>query len=112
MINLIQSPSGSITVNSLNKNLSNNLKKYNIDMSVSFLELFNDNYQNNNIIHIPREYEITKIDERSSIYGSYDDERYEEFIKEGLFFINKYNNTDYCNKDNQKLLLISEKCKF
>ena len=107
-----QSPSGSITVNSLNKNLSNNLKKYNIDMSVSFLELFNDNYQNNNIIHIPREYEITKIDERSSIYGSYDDERYEEFIKEGLFFINKYNNTDYCNKDNQKLLLISEKCKF
>ena len=38
-------------------------------MNIPYYEMFNDNYQNNNIIHIPREYEITKIDERSSIYG-------------------------------------------
>ena len=107
-----QSPTAVIQIKNLNKKYYNNLRKYNINMNIPYYEMFNDNYQNNNIIHIPREYEITKIDERSSIYGYYDDERYEEFIKEGLSIINKYNNTDYCNKDNQKLLFISEKCKF
>ena len=107
-----QSPTSVQGLNNLNKKLSDNLKKYNIFMSIPDYEIFTDYYQNNNITHIPREYEITKIDERSSIYGYYDDERYEEFIKEGLSIINKYNNTDYCNKDNQKLLLINDKCKF
>jgi len=107
-----QSPTAVIQIKNLNKKYYNNLRKYNINMNIPYYEMFNDNYQNNNIIHIPREYEITKIDERSSIYGKYNDERYEEFIKEGLKIINKYNNTDYCNKDNQKLLLINDKCKF
>ena len=85
-----------------------NLLKYNITMRATFYASYNESYQNNSIFHIPREYLINPIDERSNIFGRYDDSRYNEFINQSKIIIDKYKNE--CNKDNKNLLLKSDSC--
>ena len=103
-----QSPSGSM--GEVNRILISNLNKYGITMDITIGESFNDNFQNENNIKIPREYIINPIDERSSIYNKYNDDKYNEFINEGLRIINKYKIE--CNPKNKKLLLLSDSCLF
>ena len=85
-------------------------------MKVSFLATFNDSYQNKSenslgtYNHIPREYIINPIDERSNIYGPYSEERYTEFIKEDKSIFKKYK-TQY-NPKNKNLLLKNDLCIF
>ena len=82
---------------------------YNISSRVSFAATYNDNFQNESNFINPREYINNSIDERSKIYGYYTDERYDEFINEGLRIIKKYETE--CNSDNNNLLLHNDKCK-
>ena len=103
-----QSPSASMS--EINSIFVSNLKKYGIEIEITIGESFNDNFQNENNIKIPREYIINPIDERSNIYDKYDDSRYEEFINEGLRIVNKYKSE--CNSNNKKLLLINDECQF
>ena len=84
------------------------LKDHNIYSRVSFGATYNDNYQNNTNFTNPREYMKEFIDERSNIFGYYTDERYDEFIDEGLKIIKKYETN--CNPDNKNLLLYNDKC--
>ena len=85
------------------------LMNYNISSRVSFAATYNDNFQNESNFINPREYINNSIDERSKIYGYYTDERYDEFINEGLRIIKKYETE--CNSDNNNLLLYNDKCK-
>ena len=104
-----QSPS---TVSTYN-NDSNiiNLKKYNIIVNgITIHESFNDSFINKNVTPIPREYLINPIDERSKIFGQYNDNRYQEFINEGLRIFKKYESE--CNNDNPNLVLLNDSCKF
>ena len=86
------------------------LKKYNIIMSTSFAATYNYSYQNDSILHIPREYLINPIDERSNIFGRYDDSKYDDFVKFGKQIFEKYKTE--CNKDNKRLLLKNDSCRF
>ena len=86
------------------------LKLFNLSLFVTLEESYDDSYLNNNILHIPREFLINLIDERSNIYGEYFDEKYFDFVNYGLNIVNKYKNE--CNFENKNLLLISDECKF
>ena len=85
------------------------LENLNISARVSFAATYNDSYQNESEnFKKPREYIDNLIDKRSEIYGYYRDERYEEFITEGLKIIKEYKIK--CNPDNNNLLLYNDKC--
>ena len=103
-----QSPSSVVAYNDSN---IINLKKYNIIVNgITTLETFNDSYINKTVNPIPREYLINPIDERSQIFGKYNDDRYKEFIKEGKRIFKKYQTE--CNNDNPNLVLLNDSCKF
>ncbi len=103
-----QSPSSVVAYNDSN---IINLKKYDIIVNgITTQETFNDSYINKTGNPIPREYLINPIDERSQIYGKYNDNRYEEFIKEGKRIFKKYQTE--CNNDNPNLVLLNDSCKF
>ena len=107
-----QSPSMVITNYSTNFLLDDDieiLKYFNIYLAATFSPSYNDKYQNNSLLQIPREFTIELIDERSSIYGSYDDTRYDEFIEEGLRIFKHYNHS--CNPNHTNLLYKSD-CLF
>ncbi len=88
-----------------------NLKKYDIRMRTTFGASYNYSYQDNNkSFHIPREYTINLIDERSTIYGKYRDDRLNVFINEAKRIFKKYNES--CNPNNLNLLLKNDKCKY
>ena len=59
---------------------------------------------------IPREYTFDPVDERVDIYSECNDDLYEEFIKQGKAIHDKYNNGNYCNSKNPKLLLHVDNC--
>ena len=77
-------------------------------LSIPIGASYNDSYQSS--LKIPREYTVEKIDERSNIYGKYNDDRYLEFVNEGKRIFKKYLNE--CNPDNLNLLLKNDKCSF
>ena len=107
-----QSPSMVITNYSTNFLLDDDieiLKYFNIYLAATFSPSYNDKYQNNSLLQIPREFTIELIDERSTIYGSYDDTRYDEFIEEGLRIFKHYNHS--CNPNHTNLLYKSD-CQF
>ena len=86
------------------------LKLNNITVeSITYAETFNDSYQVKNITLIPREYTLNPIDERSNIFGFFEESKFDLFIDESLRILKKYETQ--CNKDNQNLLLLSDKCK-
>ena len=104
-----QSPS---SVKTFNNDLNIiNLILYGIYVyGITIDEIYNDSYINKNITPIPKEYLINPIDERSNIYGFYNDNRYLEFINEAKRIFRKY---EYeCNPDNKNLVLLDDHCKF
>ncbi len=87
------------------------LNKYGIKVEgITSGETFSDRYINKKKTPIPREYLIYPIDERSNIYGKYNDNRYNEFINEAKRIFNKYKKE--CNPDNKKMVLYNSYCKF
>jgi hypothetical protein len=108
-----QSPSSVVTLDVLfpkDENVITLKTKYNIRIGCTFGASYDHSYQNKSKLHFPREYTINPIDERSLIYGSYDDSRYLEFVNEGKNIIEKY--ITKCNPDNLNLLLKNDSCKF
>ena len=61
-------------------------------------------------INVPGEFDFMPIDERSSIYSTYNDEDYNIFKTEAFKFFDKYKTK--CFKNNKKFTLISEECKY
>ena len=68
-------------------------------------------YQENTKDQIPMEYSFDPVDYRVDIYSPYSDDIYNDFIQEGLKIHKKFNEDNYCNSKNQKLLLHDEICK-
>jgi hypothetical protein len=86
-----------------------NLEKLNFHIGgVTSAETFDDSIYGPN--PIPREYAFDPIDERVDIYSVYNDDLYEEFIKQGKMIHNKYNKENYCNPRNEKLLFHIDNC--
>ena len=94
-----------------NDYIMNNLNEYGIELfEITYQESFNDSYINKNETPIPRDFIINPIDERSNIYGIYDDDKYIEFVNEAKRIFEKYKTE--CNSDNKNMVLLSDKCKF
>ena len=53
---------------------------------------------------------MNPVDYRVDIYSSYSDDVYDEFIEKGKEIHKKFNEDNYCNSKNEKLLLHDEKC--
>ena len=110
------SPSSILTqdvLKALEANGLNDLDKYKYNFIITGSQTF---YTPNNFNN-PLEYEVTPVDERVNVYindtsSSYYrmnyKEYYEPFINESLRIIEKYKTQ--CNKDNPKLLLVTEEC--
>ena len=73
-------------------------------------ETFDDSINNDN--PIPREYHMIPVDDRVNIYSYYTDDLYNKFIEEGKKIHKKFNEKNYCNSKNDKLLFHSESCTF
>ena len=92
-----------------NLDVYKNLKYFNFYISqITTAETFDDSVYGPN--PIPREYALDPVDERVDIYSKYNDDLYEEFIKYGKEIHDKYNNGNYCNSKNEKLLLHVNNC--
>ena len=86
-----------------------NLEKLNFHIEqITAGESFDDSIYGPN--PIPREYAFDPVDERVDIYSLYNDDLYEEFIKQGKTIYNKYNKENYCNPKNEKLLFHIDNC--
>ena len=57
-------------------------------------------------------FKVTKPDEITNIYHFYDDNHYDEFIKEAKEIFEKYNEKQECNKDNKNLVYEMNTCTF
>ena len=77
-------------------------------IQITSKEVFNDLYQKGN--PIPREYQLNPVDDRVDIYSKYSDELYEKFINEGKNIHKKFNEQNYCNSKNKKLIFHDDKC--
>ena len=77
-------------------------------IGLTVTEIFNDFYQQGN--PIPREYQLNPVDYRVDIYSKYSDELYEKFINEGKNIHKKFNEENFCNSNNKKLILHDENC--
>jgi len=96
-----QSPSAVHTFNGTD--VYNNLKDSGFEIiGTTFFESFNYSCFDKN--PTPREYLIHPVDERVNIYQNYDDSLYDKFISEAKRIFKKYNDDQYCNPDNLKLL--------
>ena len=81
-------------------------KLYNLGIfveQVTVAESFDDSVYEEN--PIPREYALDPVDYRVNIYSSYSDNLYMKFIEEGKKIHKKFNEENYCNPKNDKLLL-------
>ena len=95
-IDASQSDSG---VMSLGQNLIGNML---FRASITSIEIFNDLYQGGN--PMPREYQLNPVDDRVDIYSKYSDELYEKFVTEGIKIHKKFNEQNYCNSNDKKLI--------
>ena len=78
---------------------------------LTFGETFGDCFKSPN--PIPREYTMIPIDYRIDIYSFYSDDLYDEFIEEGKKIHKQFNQNNFCNYKNSKLLLHNDvKCKI
>ena len=73
------------------------------------MEYFNRTDKENQL-NIPLEFQINEIDERFEFFSSYNDGDYNTFVTKAKNIIKNYKT--YCNSDNKKLLLLSNKCQF
>lgn len=87
------------------------LKNKNIIVqSITCIESFSDIYLSRNYSFVPREFDKNLIDERSNIFGEYNDLKYDNFINESKRYLNKYINN--CNDENLNLVLLNDSCDF
>ena len=92
-----------------NTDISEKLEKLGFVVSImTFIEVFDDSYQAE--FRFPREYKMVPVDYRVDIYSFYSDDVYDEFIEKGKQIHRKFNEDNYCNFNNQKLLLHDERC--
>ena len=77
-------------------------------IGLTVIEVFNDLYQQGN--PIPMEYQMNPVDYRVDIYSIYSDELYEKFINEGNNIHKKFNEQNYCNSNNKKLIFHDDNC--
>jgi hypothetical protein len=82
------------------------------ELGVKFSQIcITNNYLNYNKLKVPEEFNIMPVDEITNIYESYDGiNNYDLFINVGKKILEKYKNE--CNKDNNKLTLFNQNCKF
>ena len=73
-----------------------------IRIGMTNAEIFNDLYQAGN--PIPREYQLNPVDDRVDIYSTYSDDIYQKFIDEGKKIHKKFNEDNYCNSNDTKLI--------
>ena len=73
-----------------------------ITIGITNAEIFNDLYQGGN--PIPREYQLNPVDDRVDIYSEYSDDLYQKFIDEGKKIHKKFNEDNYCNSNDTKLI--------
>ena len=73
------------------------------DIYLTTGEVFDDSFAKEN--PIPMEYTINPIDYRVDIYSEYNDNIYDDFIDEGKNIFSKFNEQNYCNSKNKKLVL-------
>ena len=86
------------------------LKKYGFIVDrITFAESYNF-HQINVKDQIPREYSLDPIDFRFNFYSDYSDEKYDDFIKEGLKIHKMLNEDKKCNSKNDILFLDDDKC--
>ena len=91
--------------------ISKNLSNLGFSLrSITYIEVFNDDYKNKfkNKTLIPREYTMIPIDYRVENYSVYSDDILDDFIEEGKKIHKKFNEENYCNYNNKKLLLNAE----
>ena len=70
-----------------------------------------NNYLNYDNLKVPEEFHVMPVDEVTQIYESFDEEKnYNLFIDTAKTIFKKYETE--CNKDNNKLTLFNENCKF
>ena len=89
--------------------LYKNLTDLGFSARVTLGESFDDSVYGKN--PLPREYAFDPVDYRVDIYSTYSDDLYMKFIEEGKKIHKKFNEENYCNGKNDKLLLHSDKCK-
>ena len=95
------SPSAVVSFNG--SDIYNNLLDNGFEIiGTTYFESFNYTYQKEN--PIPREYLIHPVDVRVNIYQNYDDSLYDKFVSEAKKIFKKFNEENFCNKDNLKLL--------
>jgi hypothetical protein len=104
-----QSPSPIYQTDEMEDDLSKKIKDLGFSLNYPFGEMF-DKLDQENETNIPLEYKINPIDLRYKYYTSYDDVRYDDFIKTAKSIFKMAETT--CNRNNKKLLLINEECKF
>ena len=104
-----QSPSPVFNTDEMEDDLSKKIKELGFSLSYPIGEIF-DKLDQENATNIPLEYKINPIDRRYRRYYRYEDGDYENFISAAKYVFEDAKTT--CNKNNKKLLLISEKCTF
>ena len=100
-----QSPSMIFTpvlINIFNKEETEILKKYNIELEIPGIQTFYDL----NDKDVPLEYEVTPVDKRINLYEEFKDDTYYLFVEEFLNIFNEINSKCYSNN----LIKFSEKC--
>ena len=105
-----QSNTGTITKIDLEKIYKKEmdiLKKHDLEVNRSSAEAV---YPRSQFLDMPFEYTFNEVDERIELYEKFDEENYNFMIDEANRIINLYK-TD-CNKNNPKLVLFDDKCKF
>ena len=103
-----QSDSG--VMNYPNTYISKNLEEVGFQIrGFTSIEVFDDSYQAKN--PIPREYHLNPVDYKVDIYSQYSDDIYDNFVEEGNKIFKKFNEEDYCNYKNKKLLFHDEERK-
>ena len=108
---LFDASQSSSTIDKLeNSKIKYELKKYGFELSsITFAESYNFHQQNVKD-QIPREYALDPVDFRFNFYSDYSDEKYDDFIKEGLKIHKMLNEDKKCNSKNDILFLDDDKC--
>ena len=78
--------------------------------SIAYVELFGNDYKNEEKTLYPLEYKITKVDEKTNIIHEFNNNSYNEFIKEAKAIFKKYNEDKKCSINNPNLFYESNNC--
>ena len=84
-------------------------KGFNI-YGIPYAETFKDDSPGDG--EVPMAFEVNKADEITNIYHFYDDIYYNEFINKAKEIFIKYNDNQFCSKNNPYLVLEIDECKF